>query len=531
MGNSPSAVEKCLTSVCGGRSGCVGFPSNPLYQITWVKPYNLDSAAAVTPVAVVRPNTAQEISGVIQCATTNNLKIQAKSGGHSYANYGLGGPGQTTTIAIDMINFNEFSMDTTTWRATIGAGNQLGDVTKKLHDNGKRAMAHGICPGVGIGGHATIGGLGAMSRMWGSCLDHVLEVEVVTADGTIQRASESQNPELFFALKGAAASFGVITKFVMKTHPEPGEIVQYSYSFAFGSARELASTFKTWQTVIGNPSLDRRFGSQIIITPIGAIIEGTFYGTLDQFKATGIPAALPQTSSSVITVPDWLGALAHDAETEALYLSNLQIPFYSKSLGFRQEDLLSDAGINAIFNFIASNDPGTIGWAIIFDLEGGAINDVPMNATAYAHRDKTMFYQSYAVGIPGISQTTRNFLTGFHDTILNSVGKDRDWTVYAGYVDPALGPNAQPMYWGSNYPTLQTVKSKWDPNDVFHNPQSVRPSAQIPSNNSVDPTPSPTPSINPTSPGSSTPPSSATGLFLNPFGRVATFLGLGILLL
>lgn len=98
-------------------------------------------------------------------------------------------------------------MDNETWKATMGAGHQLGDVSKKLHDNGGRAMAHGVCPGVGIGGHATIGGLGAMSRQWGSCLDHVLEVEVVTADGKIQRASEEQNSDLFFVSWGSYPLF------------------------------------------------------------------------------------------------------------------------------------------------------------------------------------------------------------------------------------------------------------------------------------------------------------------------------------
>lgn len=97
-------------------------------------------------------------------------------------------------------------MDNETWKATMGAGHQLGDVSKKLHDNGGRAMAHGVCPGVGIGGHATIGGLGAMSRQWGSCLDHVLEVEVVTADGKIQRASEEQNSDLFFVSWGVLST-------------------------------------------------------------------------------------------------------------------------------------------------------------------------------------------------------------------------------------------------------------------------------------------------------------------------------------
>lgn len=98
----------------------------------------------------------------------------------------------------------------------------LGDVTKTLHDAGGRAMSHGTCPVVGIGGHATIGGLGPTSRQFGSALDHVEEVTAVLANSTITTASWTQNPDLFFALKGAAASFGVITEFKVRTEPEPG---------------------------------------------------------------------------------------------------------------------------------------------------------------------------------------------------------------------------------------------------------------------------------------------------------------------
>jgi FAD/FMN-containing dehydrogenase len=113
-------------------------------------------------------------------------------------------------------------MDTTTWRATIGAGTLLGELDKRLHSH-NRAMAHGTCPKVGIGGYATIGGLGPTSRQWGAALDHVEEVEVVLANSSIVRASSSQKADLFWALKGAGASFGVITEFIVRTEPEPGK--------------------------------------------------------------------------------------------------------------------------------------------------------------------------------------------------------------------------------------------------------------------------------------------------------------------
>jgi FAD/FMN-containing dehydrogenase len=86
MGNSGSSLsplQTCLNNVCAGRDSCVGYPSNPLYQIQWVKPYNL--GVPVTPIAVVRPSSANDVAGVVKCAAKNNAKVQAKSGGHSYA--------------------------------------------------------------------------------------------------------------------------------------------------------------------------------------------------------------------------------------------------------------------------------------------------------------------------------------------------------------------------------------------------------------------------------------------------------------
>ncbi len=82
--------------------------------------------------------------------------IYALTSTNYHHHIGLGG--DSGEVAIDMVNFQNISMDTSTWYATIGAGSKLGDVTEKLHDNGGRAFAHGVCPGVGLGGHATIVG-------------------------------------------------------------------------------------------------------------------------------------------------------------------------------------------------------------------------------------------------------------------------------------------------------------------------------------------------------------------------------------
>jgi len=164
-------------------------------------------------------------------------------------------------------------------------------------------------------GHATIGGLGPTSRQWGTSLDHVREVEVVLANGTITRASDSFQPDLYFvcrvflclpcdcfahlyllvlqAIRGAAASFGIVTEFVFQTNPEPPSTVQYSYTFVYaslsvvhitnswpvcfyriGDYHALAQTFSKWQHIISQPNLDRKLASMLTVTPVGLIISG-----------------------------------------------------------------------------------------------------------------------------------------------------------------------------------------------------------------------------------------------------------------
>ena len=81
-----------------------------------------------------------------------------------------------------------------------------------------------------------------------------------------------------------------------------------------------------------------------------------------------------------------------------------------------------------------------------------------------------MFYQSYGIGIP-LSGKTKNFLENFHNQITRWTGA---FGTYAGYVDPKL-EDAQEQYWGDNYQELRRVKKRWDPKEVFWNPQSVKP--------------------------------------------------------
>ncbi|KAF9893532.1 hypothetical protein FE257_010844 [Aspergillus nanangensis] len=467
--SAASPLKDCLEPAISK----VAFEGDILYQATAVKRYNLD--IDLTPAAVTYPESAAEVAEVVRCAAQSGLHVQAISGGHSYGNYGLGG--SSGAVVVNLENLQQFSMNTTTWQATIGSGTLLGDVTKQLSDNGGRAMSHGTCPQVGSGGHFTIGGLGPTSRQFGAALDHIVEVEVVLANSSIVRASATHNPDIFFAVKGAASGFAIVTEFVVRTEPEPGSAVKYSYSFDFSDTAARADLFAKWQAYVARPGLTRKLASTLTLLEHGIFITGTFFGTQEEYDSLKIGDEFPgANNASAVVFKDWVGLVTSWGEDVALELGGA-IPshFYSKSRAFTAESLLSNDEVHAMFQYLDNVNKGTLLWFAIFDFQGGAINDVPSHETAYAHRDALVWLQSYAINLFGeVSGTTVEFLERLNELTLAGNATDVPYAAYAGYVDPRLGQDGPAAYWGDNLPRLQRIKKEIDPNDVFHNPQSVK---------------------------------------------------------
>ncbi|KAK2046192.1 FAD-binding domain-containing protein [Colletotrichum somersetense] len=438
----------------------------------WATPFN--RARPVVPIAVVRPRNTDDVSGFVKCAAKHDIKVQAKSGGHSYAFFpclGLGG--KDGSLSIDLRNMRYVILNESSWDATIGAGSLLGEIDEALERKGNRVFPHGTCPGVGIGGHATVGGLGPSSRMWGATVDHVLEVKVVTANGTVVTANKESNEDLFFAMRGAGAGFGVVTEFKIRTHEKPPTTIHLINRTPYNKLEQIVEQFLIWQTLTEDPNLDPRFGTEFVLEPQGSKITGTWFGTKEDFKKSGIlerlPGGLTVVESSWVETARWL------LDNAQLYLADIPTEFLSRSLGLREQDRLSRAATEKLFRMVKENaEKINAKWFVIFHAAGGELSKHSMNSTAYAHRDKLRFYTSYGYSLRGpLSGPKEDLLMGIHKFIIENISK-RPHTTYPGYVDPYL-EKPQDLYWGSNLPRLQEIKTTWDPSDVFHNPQSVRP--------------------------------------------------------
>ncbi|KAK7531461.1 uncharacterized protein J3D65DRAFT_661830 [Phyllosticta citribraziliensis] len=463
-------LERCLNDAVGGDKDRAQFPDEALYQLRDVKPLNLD--IPVTPAAVTYPKTTEEVAEVVRCAVKYRRKVQARSGGHSYANYCLGGAG-STAVVVDLGHFQKFEIDRASWIATMGAGTLLENSEKRLHENGNRIISQGVAPQVGLGGHASIGGLGPLGRQLGAAADQVVEVEVVLANSTVLRATKDENKDVFFAVLGAGASFAIITEYKFQTSPEPGEMVRYTYNVTTGDAKTLAKTFKAWNKLVSNPDLSWKFASTLTILDRTININGIYFGPRSEFDSLNIEAQLPSGPKlELFIMDDVIGKIGQTLEDIGLHLSGSQASFYAKSLAFTPSTLMNDKAIDALFEYLEKSRKDALLWFVIFDLSGGYINTVPRDERAYPHRNVLYFMQSYAITLGRVGQTTRDFLNGINRLIVDNVPGVGG--AYAGYVDPFL-ENAQQEYWGPNLGRLEKIKAEIDKDDVFHNPQSVRP--------------------------------------------------------
>jgi len=157
-----------------------------------VTPYN--TRLPYTPAVIVVPRTEQQISDAVLCAARSGVKVQARSGGHSYGSFSTGG--RDGAMVVDLRCFQDVSVDEL-GIAKVGAGGRLGNIAFALSTQW-RALPHGTCPAVGVGGHATHGGFGMASRAWGLMMDHIVALDVVLADGSCVRASEKERGDIYF---------------------------------------------------------------------------------------------------------------------------------------------------------------------------------------------------------------------------------------------------------------------------------------------------------------------------------------------
>lgn len=207
------------------------------------KIFNMRTAGQ-DPALIVRPADAADVACVMRYASAKGIPVGIRSGGH-----GVDGSAMPAgQLVIDLSGFREMSVDPQTGIARAGSGILLGDIDKACQEHGLVVPA-GTVSTTGVAGLTLGGGVGYNMRRYGATVDNLLSCDVVTADGRIVKASETENPDLFWALRGGGGNFGVVTAFEFQARPVGpivgGGVVLYKLDDAAGVMRKLAQYMKT----------------------------------------------------------------------------------------------------------------------------------------------------------------------------------------------------------------------------------------------------------------------------------------------
>jgi FAD/FMN-containing dehydrogenase len=172
-----------------------------------------NAGAATRPSLVVRAVSRADVIETVRFVVENDLPISIKGGGHNIAGLALVEGGLT----LDMSLMRSVMVDSNAKSAIVEPGCTLGDVDRETQKHGL-ATTLGFVSETGVAGLTLGGGFGYLTRQFGWTVDDLLEVEIVIADGSVLRASRTENEDLFWALRGGGGNFGVVTQFVFKLH-------------------------------------------------------------------------------------------------------------------------------------------------------------------------------------------------------------------------------------------------------------------------------------------------------------------------
>ncbi|KAJ3566769.1 hypothetical protein NPX13_g7011 [Xylaria arbuscula] len=438
------------------------------------RPFN--SLLPYKPDVVAVPTTAEQIQKAVICGAQSGYKVTPKCGGHSYASYGLGGEDGHLVLQLDRMY--AVKLDTETNTATVEPGTRLGHLAVELWAQGKRAISHGTCPGVGIAGHALHGGFGLSSHTHGLALDWIIGLNIVLANGTLVHSSATENSDLFWGMLGAGSNFGVVTSFELNTFAPPANLTWFVANLPLKKETAVAALEALEDYSLN--TMPAELNMRIMGTQRMTQLEGMFHG-----DKTGLQNALApllnKTGGTILATgtTDWPGSLQHFAtmSLNQTHPHNEQETFYGKSLELK--GLNGDAAQDFVDYWFdhARNVSGA--WYFQLDIQGGknsAVWNANHEVSSYAHRDKLYILQFfYRSTTKTVSADATKFVDDWTSTTIQSLAAS-DFGMYINYPDLSLNRTAaHDMYWGASMPKLQKLKTELDPEELFYYPISIKP--------------------------------------------------------
>ncbi|MFF4353085.1 FAD-binding oxidoreductase [Streptomyces sp. NPDC001530] len=470
------------------------------------------------PDSIQLVGSSEQVVSAVQDAVRAGKRVSVRSGGHCYADFVSH---RDVDVIIDTSGMNEVAYDAARRAFSVQAGAQLGQIYEALYKGWGVTIPGGACLTVGIGGHASGGGFGLLTRRFGLVADHIEAVEMVVVDrsGAVRRVVASRDPsdpnhDLWWATAGGGGgSFGIITRYWFRAAgstgtdpalqlPRPPKGVLVSLlnipwnQLDLPTFGRLVHNFADWH--VDNGSVSSPFISlagYLLMRqgPAGGValftqVDGTDPDAdrlLADYAAaltrdTGISASFPSRR-----VP-WLASTKLVGTSSPALLYDHTLRSAVKTAWMRRS--FTDDQIAVIHRNMTRTDYANPNAAISLNGGGGRPNEVATEATAFAHRDSAFIalYENFWVD-PREDGTHIGWLRDIYSQTFAATGgypvpgdvtdgcyiNDPDSDI----TDPVWNASGVPwftLYWKANYTRLQQVKARWDPTDFFRHSQSIR---------------------------------------------------------
>ena len=417
------------------------------------------------PAFIVHAISEADVVTAVNYARAQGLDLAIRSGGHNVAGLGSIDGG----LVIDMRCMDSVEVDARSRTVRVGGGAHWGQVDAATHHVGM-ATPSGIISTTGVAGLTLGGGFGYLSRKHGLTIDNLLSVRMVTADGELLTASEQEHPDLFWAIRGGGGNFGVVTSFEFRLHPVANvyggpifypatagaEILGFYRDFVKTAPRELGLFFGFHEAPPAPFVPEELHGAK------ACMIQTCWTGDLDDAEAILKP--IREAGPVALDLAGPLPYPALNSMFDALLPYGLQ--HYWKA-DYVSE--LSDAAIAVHANY-GPYVPNFFSLMHLYPLDG-AIQDVDSSAMAYAQRDAEFIHiiagiDNDPANMPANTTWVRNYWSELHPS---STG--------AAYVNFLMdeGQDRIKATYRENYPKLVEEKRKWDPQNLFHVNQNIKP--------------------------------------------------------
>jgi FAD/FMN-containing dehydrogenase len=455
------------TLVIEGFSGEVVVPSSKSYDETrhiWNAMHDR------RPSVIALCESAADVAAAIRHARSHDLRIAIRGGGHSL-------PGFSTVdggLVIDLRRLNAVTVDPATRIATVQGGALLGDLDRAAQEFGLVVPA-GVISHTGAGGLTLGGGVGRLMRKYGLTVDSLISAEVVTAEGELVRTSATENPDLFWALRGGGGNFGVVTRFDYTCH----EISDLAVLATFHRLDEAAAMLRRADAAMADPATpdDLLWTSFVRKAP----------------PMPWVPADLVG-EPGVMSLIEWSGDLAEGMallddlrqELAPTAWSLEEVPFLTmQTMGdevFRHglhsyvkatfADELSEGLIEVLLDR-ASSLGSPLAQVEVLSV-GGAIARVARDATAYVHRDARWLINIPVSWVDPADTDTE--IAWVRDTFA-ALQPHVSGGAYVNFME-ADEVDADETAYGDTLARLVQVKTDYDPHNVFNLNQNIAPAVR-----------------------------------------------------